>query len=156
MNYVSGNLLDSKADVLINAVNCQGVMGKGLALAFKNKYPRMFQEYREVCKQGRLGPGRYHLYQAGDQVIINFVTKIRWREPSQLEWIEKGLNTLRGFLDGLAQATGSYPSVAIPPLGCGYGGLNWSQVESLVKKYLGDYKGDVSVYFYSSRSKSTV
>src|SRR5947209_18574610 len=91
IHYVKGDIFESKAQVVVNTVNCKGVMGKGLALAFKQKYPDMFVAYEQDCKAGRLRIGRPRLYQESTPWILNFPTKDHWRFPSKLEYIEKGL-----------------------------------------------------------------
>lgn len=143
----SGLLLDSKDRILVNTVNCQGVMGKGLALAFKLKFPQMFVQYRKACQDGLLKPGKPFIYPMGEQVLYNFVTKVEWRNPSQIEWIDEGLKQLRLFCDTI-QPTHGPSTIAMPPLGCGNGGLKWEQVKPLIDKYFKDCPHTVTIYFY--------
>src|SRR5437660_8061005 len=91
IHYVKGDIFDSKAQVIVNTVNCQGVMGKGLALIFKQKYPEMFTVYERECKTGKLAIGKPTLYRKSTPWILNFPTKNHWRLPSKLEYLEKGL-----------------------------------------------------------------
>lgn len=90
-----GNLFDSKAQVLVNPVNLNGIMGKGLALEFKKRYPEMFERYRELCKKRKFLPGQLWLYKGSDPWILNFPTKISWCDASDLKLIEKGLIKFR-------------------------------------------------------------
>lgn len=133
IKYVSGNIFDSKATALVNPVNCVGVMGRGLALEFKKRYPENFRIYAEACARGEVRPGRILVVPP----VINFPTKRHWREPSRLEDITAGLQALRSVLGD---------SVAIPPLGCGLGGLPWPQVRNEIEKILSDYPCDIFIY----------
>ena len=143
--YVSGNILEAKTEVITNAVNCVGVMGAGLAKQFKDKYPEMFKDYREACRYKELFPGQIHVYKIHSTsppfYIFNFPTKKDWRNPSKIEYIEKGLNTMRKVL-----STTNIKSISIPKLGCGLGGLKWSDVNLLIKKYLVDLNIEIRVY----------
>ncbi len=143
--YVSGNILEATTEAVINPVNCVGVMGAGLAKQFRDKYPNMFRDYKDICRCGELVPGRLHIFDrevfAPPFFIINFPTKKDWREPSELEYIETGLVMLVRVLGRL-----NVKSISIPKLGCGLGGLNWHDVNSLIKKYLSDVGVEVMVY----------
>lgn len=144
----SGNIFDAKVDALVNPVNCVGVMGKGLALAFKKAFPAMFESYRTACKTGQLEPGRVHVWEnpspSPTRVVINFPTKRHFRSKSRLEDIEA---TLPALVDAVrTQAIGS---VAIPALGAGLGGLAWSDVRPLVVAAF--ESTDVSVLLYEPR-----
>ncbi|MCM2281460.1 MAG: macro domain-containing protein [Bdellovibrionaceae bacterium] len=142
ITFVQGNLFDSAAQVLTNTVNCVGVMGKGIALEFKNRYPSMFAEYRELCKRGDVQPGQPYLWEDDRVQILNFPTKRDWREDSLLEDIDQGLRYLaRHYQDMGIQ------SLALPPLGCGNGGLRWEDVRPLIEKHLGALE-DLDVYVY--------
>lgn len=126
------DLFESGAEMLVNTVNTQGVMGAGLALQFKRRFPRMFEAYRANCHDGLVRVERIdaHLVAAdpaGRRIVANFPTKDHWRDPSRLEWIEAGLTDLVA----LVSRTG-VRSVAMPPLGCGLGGLDWTAVRPLV------------------------
>jgi O-acetyl-ADP-ribose deacetylase (regulator of RNase III) len=124
-----GNLLAADADALVNTVNAEGVMGKGLALQFKKAFPEAFASYEKACKAGEVAPGRMHVVKrlASPRFIINFPTKNRWRQPSKIEFIRDGLVDLVKQVRALG-----IESIAIPPLGCGMGGLAWSDVKPLI------------------------
>lgn len=150
INIKHGDLLQSNATYLVNTVNCVGVMGKGIALQFKNKYPEMFKEYRKSCKQGGIQTGKLWIWRETCQIwekrilhnIICFPTKQHWMNPSKLEWIESGL---QWFVDNYKKR--GIKSVAFPKLGCNNGGLNWeTQVKPLMIKYLEPLDIDIEIY----------
>jgi O-acetyl-ADP-ribose deacetylase (regulator of RNase III) len=133
IEFVSGNILAADVEAVVNPANAHGVMGAGLALQFKNKYPRMFAEYRRRCIAGEFGPGEVMPVKVDDsnpQWVINFATKDHWRDPSKLEYIERGLADLRRAIHSLELA-----SVAIPALGCGLGQLDWPTVRARIKVF---------------------
>lgn len=139
--YIEGDLFHSPAQVLVNTVNTVGVMGKGIALEFKKRYPDMFDAYKKQCDKHNLVIGKLMLWYAADHWILQFPTKEHWRNPSKLEYIEKGLMTfVRKYADY------NITSVAFPKLGCGNGELNWPEVKKLMEKYLGNLPIDVYVY----------
>lgn len=121
----NGDLLAAAVDALVNPVNTDGVMGKGLALQIKNAYPDVLAEYARACKQRELEIGRMHVVRrtASPTFVINFPTKKQWRHPSKLEYIESGLEDLIARVREL-----DIGSIAIPALGCGLGGLDWAEV----------------------------
>jgi O-acetyl-ADP-ribose deacetylase (regulator of RNase III) len=130
----TGNLLASDAEALVNTVNTVGVMGKGIALQFKNAYPENFKAYAAACKRNEVVPGRMFVYDTGvlgdaARYIINFPTKRHWKAKSRLEDIESGLEDLVRILIEY-----KITSVAVPPLGCGNGGLDWAQVAPLIRR----------------------
>lgn len=133
IEWVNGNLLEAKADALVNTVNTVGVMGKGIALQFKKAFPDNDDAYRRACQLGKLTPGEVFVYQVGGIVlpryILNVATKEHWRSRSKIEWIEKGLTRLVEEVGAL-----KIKSIAVPPLGCGYGGLAWSDVRSKIER----------------------
>lgn len=142
LTFLRGDLFALPVDCRINPVNCVGVMGKGLALQFKLRYPAMFASYQEACRAGRLRPGQLHIWQAPDGTrIINFPTKRRWREPSRYEDIEAGLNALRSYLEGQGTVR-----VAVPPLGCGLGSLNWDRVKAMIQRKLEGLPAQILVF----------
>ena len=141
LKFTCGNLFKSKAQTLVNTVNVVGVMGKGIALAFKKRYPEMFEEYRQRCNDDHLDIGKLHLYKASDHWILNFPTKHHYRGKSRLEYIEAGLCTLR---DNYAEW--GITSIAMPALGCGLGGLNWSEVRALIEDYLRNLPIEIEIY----------
>ncbi|MFI9506878.1 macro domain-containing protein [Nocardia sp. NPDC052566] len=132
-----GDLLTAEAEALVNTVNCVGVMGKGIALQFKRRYPNMFDEYKQACDRGEVQIGRMLVIPTGQlegaKFIINFPTKKHWRSPSKLSYIDDGLVDLLRVIDELGIKT-----IAIPPLGAGNGGLDWPDVESRLVSAFGD------------------
>ena len=124
-----GNLLTADVDALVNPVNVVGVMGKGLALQFKKAFPENFKSYDQACKAGEIAPGKMHVVKrlTSPRFIINFPTKKHWRHPAKLEYIRDGLHDMVKQSKALG-----LESIAIPPLGCGNGGLSWSDVKPLI------------------------
>lgn len=145
IRYVEGNIFDCEASALVNTVNLVGVMGKGVALQFKQRYPGNYKAYRAACRQGLIGIGRLFVTRepefAGERIIVNFPTKTDWRRPSEYEYIESGLRDLRRIIE-----RERISSIALPPLGAGNGGLNWPRVRSMIEASLGDVDADVIVY----------
>jgi O-acetyl-ADP-ribose deacetylase (regulator of RNase III) len=142
-----GNIFDSGCMALVNPVNCQGVMGKGLAKEFKKRFPHNFKVYKIGCSSGYVRTGKVFPCSDNQQIIINFPTKDDWRKPSEYEYIEKGLKDLVETLKDLPFIT----SIAIPPLGCGLGGLDWDKVLALIETELlyglgSSYPLNVKVY----------
>jgi O-acetyl-ADP-ribose deacetylase (regulator of RNase III) len=127
-----GDLLDADVEALVNTVNTVGVMGKGIALQFKKAYPGLFREYLEACKTDRVKIGKMLIYQnspvSNPKFIINFPTKRHWSEKSDLKYIREGLKDLVDVI-----ISKNIQSIALPPLGCGYGGLNWVDVLPLIQ-----------------------
>ncbi len=124
------NIVDGTSDLLVNTVNCVGVMGKGVALAFKNRFPKIMPAYQQACRQKILRPGRCMIWPIPEQPIQGWVamaTKDHWRDPSRIEWVASALDELA---DLAGQA--GIRSIALPPPGCGNGGLSWRTVEPLV------------------------
>lgn len=146
IHYTSGNIFDSSAQALVNTVNTVGVMGKGLALQFKKKFPDNFKAYARACSEGTVTTGRMFVThdrspQTGEKIIINFPTKQHWRNASQYSYIEEGLANLVELIQEK-----SISSIAIPPLGAGNGQLEWPKVKALIEEYLGDLEVNVFVY----------
>jgi len=141
----TGNLLTTRVDALVNPVNCEGVMGKGLALQFKQAWPAMFVDYQKAAKAGRVEPGRIHVWATGlaegPRYILNLPTKRRWREPSRIEDIDAGLTDLVRQV-----ATLGLRSIAVPPLGAGNGGLDWAVVKPRIVAALGALDNDVVLF----------
>ncbi len=146
INLKSGNLLTENAEALVNTVNCVGVMGKGVALQFKEAYPANYNEYKKACNKGLVKPGSMFTFHVGDSAnpkyIINFPTKQHWKGKSKIEDIESGLQALKSEVERLG-----IKSIAIPPLGCGYGGLNWNEVRPRIEKAFADLP-DLHVFIY--------
>lgn len=141
ITYCSGNLLDSTAQTLVNTVNCVGVMGRGIALEFKRRYPEMYRDYARQCERGLVRPGEPYLYTSSGTSIVNFPTKAHWKANSRIADIEHGLATfVRHYRDW------KIVSIAFPPLGCGNGGLDWTDVRPLMERYLENLDAAVFVY----------
>lgn len=126
-------------DVVINPVNCEGVMGRGLALIFKARYPSMFRDYVRACRLGEVVPGNLHRYThtSGKEeglIILNVPTKVKWKDKSKIEDIDLGLRALRDQLGRYRAGT----RVLMPALGCGLGGLPWRDVKLLIIQHLTD------------------
>lgn len=141
--YTTGDLLKSTAEALVNTVNCEGYMGKGIAYQFKLQYPENNKDYIKACKNGSLRVGKMHYYQERGKIIINFPTKDRWRAKSKMEYIENGLDELIVLIKKLDIKT-----IAIPPLGSGNGGLIWSEVKLLIEKKLINISKKIDILIY--------
>jgi O-acetyl-ADP-ribose deacetylase (regulator of RNase III) len=126
-----GNLLEQDAEALVNAVNCVGVMGKGIALQFKQVFPEVFEQYKIACGAGEVTPGRMFTVQTdrlfNPQYIVHFPTKRHWKERSRLKDIQSGLVALIAEVERMG-----IQSIAVPPLGCGNGGLDWDVVKPMI------------------------
>lgn len=151
MHFTQGNLLDARVDAVVNTVNTVGVMGKGIALMFKERFPENFAAYAAACKAGEVEVGRMFV-QAGLELdgprwIINFPTKKHWRQPTQLKWIDTGLEDLKKVI-----REKSIRSIALPPLGCGNGGLDWNDVRPRIESSLGNL-ADVEIVIYEPTAK---
>lgn len=148
-----GDILRAEAEALVNTVNCVGVMGRGVALQFKKAYPANFKSYRAACDQGLVTPGAMHVYETGrldsPRVIINFPTKRHWRAKSRLEDIEKGLVALVSVVRDRGLR-----SIAIPPLGCGLGGLDWHVVRPAIERAMAQLP-DVEVLLFEPAGAPT-
>ncbi len=146
IDYTTGDILQADTEALVNTVNCVGVMGRGIALQFKNTFPGNFDAYAEACKREEVQPGRMFVYETGfvhnPKFIINFPTKRHWRGKSRYEDIEAGLHALVEEI-----RTRGIRSIAIPPLGSGLGGLDWTQVRARIDSAMGEI-GDVRVTVY--------
>lgn len=137
IEYRVGNILEVDAEALVNSVNCVGVMGRGIALQFKKAWPENFKAYAAACRRKEVQPGRVFVFETGrltnPRYIINFPTKRHWRGRARIEDIEAGLHALVAEIRGRG-----IRSVAIPPLGCGLGGLDWEKVRSRIEGILGE------------------
>lgn len=145
-----GNIFDSRCDLLVNPVNCVGVMGAGLALQFKIQYPEMFKFYKKVCRTRQLKPGNPIICDKNviewnyPQDIILFPTKYDWRNTSNPEYIETGLRTLieiiydRYKISNSKQSAKTKVSIVFPKIGCGLGKLNWNIVKELIVSILNE------------------
>jgi O-acetyl-ADP-ribose deacetylase (regulator of RNase III) len=149
IEYTSGDILNDQSEALVNTVNCVGVMGRGIALQFKNAFPNNFKAYALACKQEQVRPGRMFVFETGQmfipRYIINFPTKRHWRGKSRMGDIESGLKSL---VEVIRQH--NIRSVAIPPLGSGLGGLEWPQVKSRIEAAV-EALTDVQVIIYEPK-----
>lgn len=147
VKVATGNLLEADAEALVNTVNTEGVMGKGIALQFKKKFPEMYEAYRVACKEGKVRPGKMHVFERKDMLnpkfIINFPTKRHWRSPARMEDLEAGLHALAAEIKRRR-----IRSIAIPPLGCGNGGLDWKVVRPTIEQALSSFSGEVRILLY--------
>ena len=146
VRYTTGNILDAEAEAVVNTVNTVGVMGKGIALMFKQAYPENFRQYSDAVKRSEIEVGHVFPVKSenlmGPKWILNFPTKKHWRHPSKLAWIEAGLHDLTKTIADLGIRT-----IAVPPLGCGAGGLQWDTVRPMIEQILGEIPDlDVLVY----------
>lgn len=145
IKYTKGNLLESGAEAVVNTVNTVGVMGKGIALMFKERFPENYSRYVAACKRGEIQVGHIFVTAtnelSGPKWVVNFPTKQHWRSPSRIEWIIEGLQDLRNFI-----IERDVKSVAIPPLGAGNGKLNWSEVKPEIERALMGVDAEVVVY----------
>lgn len=146
--YVQGNVLAAHTDVIVNTVNELGVMGKGLALQVRGAFPESSAEYVRACRRGDVRVGRMCVTSSnvstGPTWIVHFPTKKHWRDPSRIEWVRDGLVDLVRVVRELGVR-----SIAIPPLGCGLGGLDWPTVRTEIERAFGPL-ADVDVQVYGA------
>lgn len=148
LKYTDISLFDSPAQTLVNTVNTVGVMGKGIALEFKRRYPEMFKRYKELCEKRQLDIGKLYVYRTDHHWVLNFPTKKHWRRPSEPEFIEKGLQKFVA-----AYTSQGIISASFPQLGCGNGGLDWDGVvRPMMEKYLG--KLPIPIYVHAATPQS--
>ena len=147
ISFTRGNLIDADVEAVVNTVNTVGVMGKGIALEFKEAFPENYKAYQAACKANEVRIGRMFVTRnsllTNPKWIINFPTKKHWRHPAKLEWIQEGLKDLRRVIQ-----EENIQSIAIPPLGCGNGGLEWTAVRREIVSVVGDL-ADVEILVFS-------
>ena len=153
IHYIKGDLLESHAQALVNTVNTVGVMGKGIALQFKETFPENFKRYRKACKEGDVRVGEMFITEETSvfndkKIIINFPTKTHWRRPSEYIYIAEGLKALKKEIEEK-----NIKSIAIPPLGSHNGGLDWSKVKAMIEESLGGLESDIYLYEPSDNIK---
>ena len=156
IHFTKGNMMTSSAEALVNTVNTVGVMGKGIALQFKEEFPKNFLAYKVACSSGELTPGKLlitkELNNNGEEkTIINFPTKLHWRNPSRYEYITEGLAELVKAI-----SEHNIKSIAIPPLGCGNGGLDWNIVKGMIEEALKDVECEIYIYEPNTEIKQTL
>ena len=146
IDYRAGDIFEADVEALVNAVNCVGVMGRGLALQFKNRFPENYLAYEQACRHGEVQPGQMFVFETGTlanpKFIFNFPTKRHWRDKSRIEDINSGLKVLAKGIHNRR-----IKSIAIPPLGCGLGGLDWADVRVLIEEELCEMEGVKIVIF---------
>jgi O-acetyl-ADP-ribose deacetylase (regulator of RNase III) len=151
MRFTQGNLLEADVEAVVNTVNTVGVMGKGIALMFKERFPENYEAYAAACKAGKVRIGEMFVTPGveleGPRWIINFPTKKHWRQPTKLDWVRDGLAALKDVI-----REKEIKSVAIPPLGCGNGGLDWAGVRPMIESALRDLDG-VELIVYEPAAK---
>ncbi len=149
IELMHGNILNADAEAIVNTVNCVGVMGRGIALQFQKTFPEMFRAYEAACKRGELQPGRVHVYDLNrmqnPHYVINFPTKSHWKGKSRIADIESGLQALVAEVRRLRLR-----SVAVPPLGCGLGGLEWKDVLPRIRQAFAELP-DIRVLVYEPK-----
>ena len=145
IRFSTGNLFDAHVDAIVNTVNLVGVMGKGVALQFKERFKNNFQVYKQACDDRTIGIGNSlvveEMWQGRSVWVINFPTKVHWRNPSEYYYIERGLDNLIDIIHKYA-----IKSIAIPPLGAGNGGLDWHKVKDLIISKLSSLDCDIFVF----------
>ena len=141
IRYVKGNIFDSKMQTIVNPVNCIGVMGKGLALEFKKRYPALFLSYKSACARKLISPGRVYLSDQQDKKVLLFPTKDHWINSAKYEYIKTGLIYFAENYKAL-----KITSCAFPRIGCGLGGLDWEKVKALIEKHLGELDIEIEIY----------
>ena len=146
ITFETGDILSSSAQCLVNTVNCEGFMGKGIAYQFKERFPENNKYYVSACKSGKFSVGHILFFSENGKIIANFPTKNKWREKSQYSYIEDGLNNL---LIGVKSK--NITSIAIPPLGCGNGGLDWNVVKKMITDKFQDSSANIIIYEPSKR-----
>lgn len=155
IKYTQGNLLEARAEALVNTVNTVGVMGKGIALMFKERFAENMRLYAAACKAKQVQTGRMFVTEVheldGPRWIVNFPTKQHWKAPSQMVWVEEGLQDLRRFI-----VEKQLKSIAIPPLGAGNGGLEWAAVREKIESTLGDLPNVEVVVYEPTREYQNV
>lgn len=138
INFVKGDIFQSKCELITITVNCVGVMGAGIARRCKELYPATYRQYREKCQTGKYKPGQPIMTNI-DRPLLLFPTKDDWRKDSRYHWIQEGLQRI-------ARNTDKFDSIAIPPLGCGHGNLDWKRVRRMIQDELGHLEIYIEVY----------
>jgi O-acetyl-ADP-ribose deacetylase (regulator of RNase III) len=149
ISYIKGDIFNSPAQVLVNTVNTVGVMGKGIALEFKNRYPEMFKVYQKECDENNFDIGNLLLWKKEDKWVLLFPTKKHWRSKSEIYYIEKGLDKFVQTYEVLG-----IESIAFPRLGCGNGGMEWNVVQPIMEKHLKNLP--IRIYIYVDNYKNTI
>lgn len=139
-----GDIFESSCEVIVNSINCVGVMGGGLALAFKKKFPEHFETYKKMCQNGEIKVGELYVIDGDEKhKILLFPTKIHWRNPSLMEYVVDGLKYLAENYEKM-----DIKSIAIPAIGCGLGGLNWEDVKEQITSILSELDNKIEIEIY--------
>ncbi|HRW99089.1 MAG TPA: macro domain-containing protein [Cyclobacteriaceae bacterium] len=147
-----GNIFESSCQTLVNTVNCVGIMGRGIALEFKNRFPEMYDEYARYCADKRIHPGVLHLWKKSEPWILNFPTKNHWKYPSKIEYIEQGMAKFSA-----TYAIKGITSIAFPELGASLGGLQWSAVKEIMYRYLERLPNlEVEIYHFDPNAEDSL
>ena len=139
----NGNIFLSPSIAIVNPVNTVGVMGKGLALEFKNRFPKNFNYYQNQCLLGKFNIGNIITVRENDKIIINFPTKKHWKDKSKYEYIEQGLEKLILVVEKM-----NLKSIAFPKIGCGLGGLDWNIVKNMIINFQSKTNENIEIYIY--------
>ncbi|MDD3436199.1 MAG: macro domain-containing protein [Candidatus Gastranaerophilales bacterium] len=154
IKYTKGNILKEQTEAIVNTVNCVGVMGRGIALQFRELFPKNYKEYKIACKNNEVQPGKMFIHQSNllinPKYIINFPTKRHWKGKSSIKDIESGLYALAEEIKTL-----NIKSIAIPPLGCGLGGLDWQEVKEKIEGILKDLE-DIEIIIYEPNKETNL
>lgn len=139
-----GDIFESSCEVIANPINCVGVMGGGLALAFKKKFPEHFETYKKMCQNGEIKVGELYVVDGDEKhKVLLFPTKIHWRNPSLMEYVVDGLKYLAENYEKM-----DIKSIAIPAIGCGLGGLNWEDVKEQITSILSELDNKIEIEIY--------
>jgi len=148
VKVISGNIFTTKCKTIVNTVNCVGIMGAGIALECRLRYPEMFNKYIELCRENKLSIGLLWLYKADDRWILNFPTKKHWKFPSKKEYLHAGL---KKFVD--TYESREIKSIAFPLLGADKGGIAPQESLNIMESYLSPLPIDIEIYRYDQQAK---
>jgi O-acetyl-ADP-ribose deacetylase (regulator of RNase III) len=152
LTYSNSTVFNVEAQTIVNTINCEGVMGAGIALEFKMRYPKMFEDYASRCERREVRIGEPYLFQEhGYPWILNFPTKKHWKYPSKMEWIQQGLEHFTAHYQG-----SGVTSIAFPMLGTNNGHLEWAEVKKIMNDHLGDLNINVQICLDAEREASGV
>jgi len=143
ITVLTGNIFTTACNTIVNTVNCVGVMGAGIAYEYRLRYPEMYEKYQKLCKENLLQIGSLWIYKAENKSILNFPTKNDWKQPSKIEYLEKGLQK---FVDTYKKK--EITSIAFPLLGASHGGLTQEQSLSTMKKYLTQCDIEIEIWHF--------
>lgn len=145
ITILTGNIFTTKCTTIVNAVNCVGVMGAGIAYECRLRYPEMYERYQTLCRNNLLQIGTLWIYKTSNKNILNFPTKRDWKQPSKIEYLEKGLQK---FVDTYKER--KITSIAFPLLGASHGGLTQAQSLSTMKKYLSQCEIEIEIWYFDA------